>query len=108
MSPGDKSLLFFFLSKVFHFRIKYHVAVHYLVTNGRFGTVGQYVEGGTYTYHVGGNGIGSIGWSMVNIYQCCVILQFQQGVNCDVVKSFPRAMSDQSTGNRDAIRQSKG
>ena len=47
MSPGDKSC-FFVESLPFSF--KYHVVVHSLVTDGRFGTVGQYLEGGTYMY----------------------------------------------------------
>ena len=37
------------------------MAVYSLVTIGRFGTVGQYFEGGTNIFHFGGNGIGPIG-----------------------------------------------
>ena len=77
MSPGDKSC---FSSKVFHFNIEDHMAVYSLVTIGRFGTIGQYLEGGTYIFHLGRNGIGPIGISVLFVNLQCI---FHGGRNFD-------------------------
>ena len=69
MSPGDKSCLSL---KVFHLNIEDHVAVYSLVTIGRFGTVRQYLEGGTNIFNFGCNGIGPIGVAVLFVNLQCV------------------------------------